>query len=579
MDLQAKGKRKRTVTACSECYRRKQKSIPFGLLSPRDNWSSVGAPDPSISQRYRELLSGLPPNAILADLVDVFFAETLVYSQVLERFYFDKLHSDWLTSNAELTTVALPRDILFFSALVSQVAAVALQFLPSQAAVRGELGIEDHEQCDKLSQTYSNLGEEFMALLSRENPTIVGVQHDLLRAVWFKNSGRGTAAWHVLGSAIRQAQDQGFHLEVKVNQSGGDIKETITNMWYDEYKRRLWVILFVWDSHLAVILNRPRLIHLNDCSAKKPTDCEFPQDPTSCIPKAAGIDEPPSSLAVQLFSYDIGCKVHAMFSSGAHTRHVSSYETVMNLDRDVRGMLERLPPAIRQNNPDTTWDSQCPWIVQQRHTVAVIAHSFLLSLHRNHISLHQESRQAAIIGALTVLETEGSLFLLLEEHQRRLYSLSCYVMDASIFLAYMMFATPTPERQLIDRILIAVSKAADQVASIQDKSPLASCGTRVLSACVQSLHKTWGSLIGCTGRSRLPAIQQPTHECVPPSPSLEPPRDGDTTREPLLPTITLDDRLDVSMFEEFYFNNSLPDEFYVNFSNEVRDLDPDLPFL
>ncbi|EEU33893.1 uncharacterized protein NECHADRAFT_88820 [Fusarium vanettenii 77-13-4] len=254
-------------------------TISFGILSPRDNWRSIGAPDPGTSQRYRELLSRLPPNAILADLVDVFFAQTFLYSQVLERFYFDKLHSDWLTSNAQLTTASLLRNIRFFSALISQVVAVALQFLPSQVAVRGELGIEDQEHCDKLSHTYK---------LGTWNSSVA----------WFGKRDQVSLS----GSLMHSPTDA--------------------------------------SSHMAVILNRPRLIHLNDCSAKKPTDCEFPQDPSSCIPKASGIDGLPSSLAVQLFNYDIGCKVHAMFSSGTHTRHVSSYETVMNLDRDVREMLE-----------------------------------------------------------------------------------------------------------------------------------------------------------------------------------------------------------------------------------------------
>ncbi|KAI8710947.1 hypothetical protein NCS52_01523600 [Fusarium sp. LHS14.1] len=130
MDLQPIGTRKRAT-------------IPIGIFSARDNWRSLGVPDPGTSQRYRELLSRLPPNAILADLVDVFFAQTLLYSQVLERFYFNKLHSDWLTSVSPLPTVFLPRDIRFLLTLVFQMAAVALHSLPSQAAVRGELGIED----------------------------------------------------------------------------------------------------------------------------------------------------------------------------------------------------------------------------------------------------------------------------------------------------------------------------------------------------------------------------------------------------------------------------------------------------
>ena len=45
------------------------------------------------------------------------------------------------------------------------------------------------------------------------------------------------------------AQDLGIHRQVKVIQNpNSPIEETLELLWYDEYKRRLWIKLFSWDG-------------------------------------------------------------------------------------------------------------------------------------------------------------------------------------------------------------------------------------------------------------------------------------------------------------------------------------------
>lgn len=47
---------------------------------------------------------------------------------------------------------------------------------------------------------------------------------------------------------IRQAQDQGLHLQAE---SRNNLKENsesaLETWWHEEYKRRLWSSLFFWD--------------------------------------------------------------------------------------------------------------------------------------------------------------------------------------------------------------------------------------------------------------------------------------------------------------------------------------------
>lgn len=46
----------------------------------------------------------------------------------------------------------------------------------------------------------------------------------------------------------RQAQELGLHRHTEFHHPEGDnIEETLSLIWYDEYKRRVWLNLFVWD--------------------------------------------------------------------------------------------------------------------------------------------------------------------------------------------------------------------------------------------------------------------------------------------------------------------------------------------
>ena len=226
-----------------------------------------------MEDRLRGLVKQLPSNIIAKELVDVFFSEANWYFGVLERHYFDKLHNAWYA----VSDVMLPkggfgnilRDLQYFPALLFQVLAVALQYLPPNTASAKALHLEDPAVCDRLSQEYSRLGMDIMALLGRHNSSLTAVQQDLMRALWLKNCSRGTESWYSLGDAIRealspvsirsaltfafrQAQDLGLHLQCSVHQEAADdVGDTLTRLWYDEYKRRLWVTLFIWDRSVS----------------------------------------------------------------------------------------------------------------------------------------------------------------------------------------------------------------------------------------------------------------------------------------------------------------------------------------
>ena len=319
-------KRKRVITSCVECYRRKQKCdrkhptcnvcsarevtcsyvdsayVPPGPELPDNRASrrkraepSDGRPNPTnlseqvgysqriesnalkalekslpdqkplivnmkssrslmlnyLKDRFSATVAFLPDQDIIGELVDVFFVEANTHVGVLDRYFFHKAEAAWNSVNSTFLRTCklegLTRDTLYFPAVLFQVLAVSLQYMTIDSKATKMLNLSDYSQLDGLSQKYTQHGMDIMKLLGRHSPNVMSVQHDLMRSLWAKNVSNGTEAWYILGDAIRQAQDIGLHLQSELPDEEG-IEKTLEDLWYDEWKRRLWVSLFNWGK-------------------------------------------------------------------------------------------------------------------------------------------------------------------------------------------------------------------------------------------------------------------------------------------------------------------------------------------
>lgn len=180
-------------------------------LALNDNlWTPKIAPSrvtPAIKDKYCRLLSQIPSHEILRQFINLYFEEANWMLLVLEKCFFEKDYASWLAIREVISKDgslgALSRDLQYFPALLFQIMAVALQFMPSGSRLRRSLGLTDAASVDVLSRKYTSLGLEVMFLLGRHAPALASIQHDLLRVQWLKNQGRGSDSWDGLGLAIR----------------------------------------------------------------------------------------------------------------------------------------------------------------------------------------------------------------------------------------------------------------------------------------------------------------------------------------------------------------------------------------
>ncbi|KAL0939708.1 fungal specific transcription factor domain-containing protein [Colletotrichum truncatum] len=371
---------------------------------------------------------------------------------------------------------------LAFPALLFQTLAVALLFLPlDDAEVAEGLHLHDHLACDALSASYSATGSKLADMFRQYSPSLATVQHDLVKCLWLKTNSRGTASWQVLGSAIRQAQALGLHLQRNLqNQPSLTADDAVASVWWDEYRRRLWITLFTWDSHMACILSRPRAINLSDCTAEPPAGCDIPRDRLTSLPRPISFSEKPPMFANRLFSYTLGRKVHEILTTSANKRTVPSYSAVSKFHGEIMSLWDNHHPALRRKNPDTSWDATTPLIIQQREYARVLATSVLLTLHRDHAPLHEESLKIATRAALALLEAVGKLLALLPAHQQRVYGFSCHCIDSCLFIAYAVVFLDKMDRDTAEKALLATRESALRLDKLADRSPLARTGFAAL---------------------------------------------------------------------------------------------------
>lgn len=479
----------------------------------RPSKSPLPAASISSPSSYDDLAARLPSEAVVDDITSLFFAEADWYFSVLDQPYYDELYALWKCRNSSPANnvSSLPRfvpdrpvfvqgndEITYFPALLFQILALTLNFLPNSCLSRDLLKLNDHTAADRLSKYYSDTGNEVMAVLGRVDAPITAVLADLLRCAWLKNSGLGMHSWHALSDAIRQAQNLGLHEQQDV-QKGLDVDETIRRLWYDEHRRRVWVSLFAWDAHMALMLGRSRMINAEDCTAQTPMDCDVPPNPAQVVPAPAIVSGRPSMYTSQLFKYTIARKIHEAMSSKALKSPCKDYSVVTKLHDDVHTLVDALPVTARQDNPDTLWDSRYPNLAKQRQHIAIMADSFILALHRPHSTLRQASRKEAISAALRSLTAQQCLFELCNEHHYKIHTLVFYIVDAVVFLTSMVLmyckpASPTDTAEgksdiPIHDIRFALLQAVTRMGCMRSRSDVAREGEKVLKRCSDLVAK------------------------------------------------------------------------------------------
>ncbi|CAI7674993.1 unnamed protein product [Penicillium discolor] len=395
-------------------------------------------------------LRQLPSQACIDILVQTFFSSINWQYDLLDEESFRERLEAWRKisySDLQVSFGRLALETLVFPALLFQVLAHALLFHSPHDEMLNSLmtmaGMTFHD----LGAEYSDTGAELLALLGKKNIKIAMVQAGLLRASFLKSSGKVVEAWHTLGTTIRDAQEIGLHTgRIVSEQSPVEPKSERHNISLVGHK--IWVVLHIWDVHMAVVLGRPVATDLQiERFSLTIEDDERRRELFSHWQSETDLPRP---FDIILAGYNVAYRyfkdIHQMESNGAN---FDDYPTVERIHAAIKNNIQFLPSWCRLDNPDTKFDRLhgCQWLPAAREGLSSLIHLAILALHRPFIFSVANSRIEAIKSGISILHAQERLFQQSEPYQRKVFNPVYASFDAIVLITALCLVFPNEDHE------------------------------------------------------------------------------------------------------------------------------------
>ncbi|RBA17599.1 hypothetical protein FPRO05_11314 [Fusarium proliferatum] len=381
---------------------------------------------------YMSVIRELPSSKHIDILVQDFFRNVAWHYDIIDEANFMNQLAQWrrLTHDQfKRGPSALPTALRSFPALLFQILAQALLFQPAQhnETLNDLKYAVDMELSDRAAE-YSDAGCRLTSCFRKSEPTLTGIQAELMRACFEKTTGAVIEAWHTLGTAIRDAQELGLHL-IKPESTIYSTSKEPSDL---EVGRNVWLILHLWDAHMGIVLGRPLSTRMS------PNDVALPMSSRD----SSGKPRPPQPRDVILCGYHTAYKF---------LQDIHDLEKV----EDWRVSVDRIHEAILTNISNLpAWatvqrsrDGEPPWLSAALETMYTNVHFVVFALHRPFIFVEPSSRHKAFVAAMQILKSQGRLFDQAEPLQYKSFSLVFATFDAMVLVAAVHIRFPNELRE------------------------------------------------------------------------------------------------------------------------------------
>ncbi|XP_044722136.1 fungal specific transcription factor domain-containing protein [Hirsutella rhossiliensis] len=298
----------------------------------------------SCPQLHRTL-QVLPPRPYTDSLVQNFLDNVNYHYYIIYPTSFLEDYRNWWAARSANKPLGLQ-----WTCLLLMVCACSAQY--TDVELQRKLEHDMGETTQTLTEKYHNAARELHSVIPVGNNHILNVQSLLHSCYWYKSEARFVECWHVLSTAIREAQELGIHQEPV----SGPMSE-----FEREMRRRIWCILDTWDWQISALLSRPMIIDRSDCQVGLPSL------------KLEGYS--PSPLMHMKLQSELITQLSRRFGL---PKHVASPSDVRDYQAIIETWMSSFPPSYALNNPDHSADLQRPWIVLHRHYLHTMSFSMLL---------------------------------------------------------------------------------------------------------------------------------------------------------------------------------------------------------
>ncbi|KAL2198921.1 fungal-specific transcription factor domain-containing protein [Corynascus similis CBS 632.67] len=404
------------------------------------------------------------------------------------------------------------------TSLILRVCACSLHFIIDDS-VRVRLETELDTDVLTFADRLHTAAEKLSTSIPPGKGGLVHVQQLFLTAFWFKSAEKWTEAWHALGKAVRAANEIGLHQD----SSSEGMSE------YDrEMRRRVWVILYLWDFALGSMLSRPFLVNHADCTVVMPTlTLEYNRDRP---------DQPSPFRHMNLHCQL--CIDMAAQLGGSLTSEEDKAKAARRMQEAVENWFEKLPAEYALKNPETRWDREFDWVVFQRRYLHLIAYMGLFSQLRPFLTrssatpmseLESSLRAAGVDAALGLMEVSWRLFEnLVSVGAKFHYAIFC-IFDAATVMCSAFVQDEARNLPQRETILEAIKKCLGMLAEVAPQSKTTAALYRILKGLLTKLPLSAReqNVIGLTKRMKgeriSPSSERTPASRFPSSPSAQRP--------------------------------------------------------
>lgn len=458
-------------------------------------------------RKYKELVCQLPSQPCIDILTQTFFYDVNWQYDLLDEEQFREQLEAWgKVSYFDLQAglEKLVPEIRVFPALLFQVLAHALLFhAPQDERIKSLMvmaGMTFHD----LGVEYSDIGARILSLLGKRGITIATVQAGLLRASFLKSSGKVVEAWHALGATIRDAQEIGLHTGRLVLDQSPVQSEKGEKFFHEGYiGHKIWVVLHIWDIHMAVVLGRPIATDLKIDDFARTVDND--ESRRELFSHWKTDTDPPRPFDIILAGYTVAYRyfpdIHRLEQNGARPQ---DYAVVESIHTKLKNSLELLPSWCRLENPDTTFDQTpgCQWLPVAREGLTSLIHLVFLTLHRPYIFSVATSRTEALKAGIVILRAQERLFQQSEPHQCKIFNPVYASFDAIVLIAAICLTFLDQGFEQLAECIQVVERGMQRLGVIGQFNPMARSAYAVVWNLFRRLQPRLG-IFGSTGSSEV----------------------------------------------------------------------------
>ncbi|KAI1434965.1 hypothetical protein GGR50DRAFT_357429 [Xylaria sp. CBS 124048] len=444
--------------------------------------------------RYKSLIRQLPARIYVDELVDIYLCEVNWQYLCIDEPLVKRLMQEWASLPFHVLSgsgpLALDPMLRALPSLLFQMMACALHYLPQGKEEHFEsLKYTSDMTFDDLAMEFSEAGAAILTLLGKRQMSLSTVLAGWCRSSFLKFTGMVTESWHQLGTTIRDAQAIGLHRDQMDPQPRAEdsSEETIEKMWRAQHRRRVWLLLVVWDLHMGAVLGRPTSIDHRMINRSLPIDAIFPQQSAKRIPLASRTDDdPPTSLTRAIWAWQIMKTLRDIQELEKEGTFLKDFTSVEKIDAKIRDTQARTPAFFRleNENPDTRFDHlpECWWLPHARAQLYQLQAFNTLALHRPYVFTRAASRQAALQASLEMLESQRLQFSSLDTVQHRTYTLFYGTFDAAVMVASIYILFPKEHPPFLPQALQHFQWALERFEAMAECNTLARSALGVLQA-------------------------------------------------------------------------------------------------